>query len=64
MSDFWCENCPMADPADCMLASYCPHRDGPRPEGESKYAGRSRATGRRVLKPAMGQNGNAQKDGA
>jgi hypothetical protein len=23
-----CADCPMADPSDCMLASYCPHRDG------------------------------------
>lgn len=28
--DFECADCPMASPADCMLASYCPHRDGPQ----------------------------------
>lgn len=26
---FQCDACPVADPAECMAAGHCPHRDGP-----------------------------------
>lgn len=31
---FQCDECPMADPGECLKASHCPHRDGPRPTVE------------------------------